>query len=618
MARTFRPLGNETPEAYRRRLRLLAVWTAIAFGGLFLRVWQLQVIQGDTYRALSESNRISTRVIKSPRGLMLDRNGYPLAENRPAFNLLLLKEDVRDMEGMRQVLVRALGMDPEEVDRRLAQGGPFRPILIKADIRREAVAYFEEHRPELPGVILEPVPTRRYRHQRLASHVLGYLSEATDRQLRRSKEKFPYQPGDMVGQFGLERLAEAQLRGFPGLRYVEVDAYGRELQVLRRRPSLPGNDIRLSIDLTLQGKAESLLDGHTGSIVALDPGSGEVLALVSRPGFDPNQFATGVEPRIWGDLIRNPLHPFQNRAWQGQYPPGSVFKIVLAAAGLEEGLITPKSRFYCPGHFRLGRRVFRGWKPGGHGWVDLKQAVAQSCDVFFYQLGQRLGIDRIAAYARRFGLGRPTGLMPQEEKAGLVPSRGWKRRAIGEPWYPGDTIPVSIGQGYNLVTPIQLANLIAAVANGGILYRPFMVKEVLDPEGNRLRTSAPQVEGRLGLRPSTLRVLQDALREVVNGPKGTGWRARLKGVQVAGKTGTVQVVRNLTVRKKNQEDIPYRFRDHGWFVAYAPFEKPSIALAILVEHGGRGGSYFANIAKELIATHLGLEPPARLAQERRP
>jgi penicillin-binding protein 2 len=358
----------------------------------------------------------------------------------------------------------------------------------------------------------------------------------------------------------------------------------------------------LTLDLGLQQLVEEEMAGQAGAIVVMDPRTGEILALGSKPAYDPNLFVTGISAANWMRLLKDPRKPLQNRAIQGQYAPGSTYKIIMATAALEEGIITPKTTVQCNGHFPFGNRVFKDWKQGGHGPVTVHSALVQSCDVFFYTMGQRLGIDTIARYARGFGLGAPTGFDPVHEKPGLVPSTAWKRAARGEPWYPGETISAAIGQGYNLLTPLQLLNVISAVASGGTLYKPQLVKRLETPGGKVVQEFGPQRLGDIPARPETLRIVQQALWGVVNEPHGTGWRARLATVGVAGKTGTVQVIANSPKGDK----LPERFRDHGWFVAYAPAENPQLALVIFGEHGGRGGSTYAPIARRIVEYHFQL------------
>ncbi|MFQ6110753.1 MAG: penicillin-binding protein 2, partial [Nitrospinota bacterium] len=514
-----------------------------------------------------------------------------------------LRDAVKDMASTMATLERVLALDPSSAQEKLRAESRFKPTLIAADIDRRAVAYLEEHRLELPGVRVEAVPRRRYPLGSLGSHFLGHLGEITEGYLRQSANG-DYRQGDIIGVYGLERDFERYLKGTKGFKRVEVDAYGRELRLLFNKDQIPGNTLILTIDLELQKRAAELFSPYQGALIAMDPRNGQILAMVSNPSFDPNLFAGGISRENWQKLMRNPLHPLHNRALQGQYPPGSVYKIVVAAAGLEEGVITPDTTIYDPGYFYFGRRTYRDWKPGGHGIVDLKKAIRESCDVYFYRLGQKLGIDRMARYARGFGLGKKTGLSMRDEREGVVPSRKWKRAARGEPWYPGETISAAIGQGFNLVTPIQLLNVMASVANGGTLYRPHLVQRVLSPEGREVYRARPEVLGRLPVRARNLRLIQEALRAVVNERGGTAFRARLKEVVVAGKTGTAQVMRLR--RRGGQDKLPREQRDHGWFVAYAPFENPSIAVIVFVEHGGKHGAYYAPLAMKLIQAYLKL------------
>ncbi len=415
-----------------------------------------------------------------------------------------------------------------------------------------------------------------------------------------------YQSGDLIGQYGLERTYESVLRGHYGSGQVEVDAFGREMQVIAARPPRPGSNLILTLDLHLQQLAERLLEQHTGSIIALDPRSGQILALASSPAFDPNIFAMRLSTADWTALTSSPKYPLHNRALQGQYPPGSIFKIVVALAALEEGVITSRTTKFCPGHYVYGRRTYRDWKRGGHGLVNLRQALTQSCDVYFYGVGRELGVDRIAQYARAFGLGQATGFAPDIEKSGLVPSTQWKRQARGQPWYPGETLSVAIGQGYMLLTPLQAVTMIATLANGGTLYKPYVVLRQESADGTVLHEATPTVLRTLQVNPQHVTAVQQGLWSVVHDPKGTGKKARHDHVAIAGKTGTAQVVRlqKSAGHRQHQEQIPEDQRDHAWFVAFAPFEAPRIAVVVMIEHAGKGGSYFADYATAIIQAHL--------------
>jgi penicillin-binding protein 2 len=407
-----------------------------------------------------------------------------------------------------------------------------------------------------------------------------------------------YVTGDEIGQYGLERRWEELLRGQSGGQQVEVDALGRRVRVLHEVTDIPGDTVHLTLDLELQEAAYEALKGKEGTLVVLDVNSGAVLALASTPAFDPNIFARGIKNEEWSDLIKDRLRPLNNRAIQGQYPPGSTFKIIMAIAALEEGVVNPDAHIQDPGFFPFGNRSFRDWKKGGHGAVNLHKAIVESCDTYFYQLGPKLGVDRIAKWARAFGLGEKTGLALDDERSGVIPDTQWKRKRFRQPWFPGETVSVAIGQGYVTVTPLQLANMMAAVANGGKLYRPYLVTKVESVDGATVREYKPELVRKIELKAETLNRVHKALADVVNGTGGTGGAARSPLIQVAGKTGTAQVIEMKGAYLKS-EQLSYFNRDHAWFVSYAPVDKPQIAVAVLVEHGGHGGSAAAPLAKKV-------------------
>mgnify|MGYP003876610983 CR=1 FL=1 len=585
-------------------------WMVVAtFGLLLLRLWHLQVIEGEEFRRLCESNRIRLVKVAPLRGRIFDRKGRILADNRPSFDLFVIPEDVKDKESFAEGLAPLLGMPPEEILGKISQRGrsPFQPVRIKGDLTWEELSRIKIRQMELPGLKVSVVPVRTYLYRGLAAHLLGTVGEITREELSRRRAK-GYDIGDYLGKTGLEAAWEDYLRGLKGGRQVEVDALGRELRVLREVEPIPGWDLHLTLDLDLQRKAEELLKGKAGAIVALDPSSGAVLAMASAPSYDPAAFARGIPLEMWKKLNEDPLHPLTNRAIRGLYAPGSVFKIVVAAAALAEGRVDPDERLHCGGLFPLGQKVFRCWKEEGHGWMDLKQAIIQSCDIYFYQLGLRVGPELMASYAEAFGFGRCTGIELPGEKAGFVPSPAWKAKR-GERWYDGETVVMAIGQGPFLVTPLQMARMIAAVANGGVLYQPLVATEVIDPEGKGVRSYRPRPMGRLPLSPRVLRRLKEALLGVVEDEKGTGRAAHIPGVSVAGKTGTAQVAK-MGQRRLKPSELPYELRDHAWFVAYAPAEAPTIAVAVVVEHGGHGGSAAAPLARELIKEWLSIEGEA--------
>jgi penicillin-binding protein 2 len=600
----------------RHRLQAIMAALVLAFLLLVLRLWYLQVIEGEHFATLSENNRIRIIPQRDIRGQILDRNSKVLVDNRPSFTLSVLPEETSKLDLLIPRLKDQLPIRWEEIEPKLKMAYAYRTIQLVKDLTREQVAYVVEHRWDLPGVFLDIEHVRHYQYGELAAHSLGYIGEINEEQLKETRE-LGYRMGDTIGQAGIEKFFERTLRGEKGAREVEVDALGRELQMVEEREPGPGTNLILTLDLGLQQMVEEEMAGQAGAVIAMDPRNGEILAMVSKPAYDPNLFVTGISSSNWMHLLKDPRKPLQNRAIQAQYPPGSTYKIIMAVAGLEEGIINPTTTVHCNGFFPFGNRVFKDWKKGGHGAVNVHSALVQSCDVFFYTIGHRLGIDTIARYAKGFGLGMPTGYDPAHEKPGLVPSTTWKRQVRGEPWYPGETISAAIGQGYDLVTPIQLLNVISAVANGGVRYKPHIVRRLEAPDGQVLQEFGPQRLGEVPARPETLRIVQKALWGVVNEPRGTGWRARLEKMSIAGKTGTVQVITNSPKGDK----LPERLRDHGWFVAFAPFENPQLAIAILGEHGGRGGSTYAPLARKIVEYYFKLPstpPPQAPAVAERP
>lgn len=587
---------------YRKRKALLFLsLITIFFIVLLIRIWYLQVVRGERFKKLSESNRIRIVSIKAHRGKIMDRDRRVIVDNRPSFNLSLTPEDIKkkNLPHILEILSERIPLEKESVIQKIKSASPFKPIVIKRDLQRDHVAFVVEHMFDIPGIELNIEPLRFYKFKNLAAHLLGYLGEVDDRVLRESKNG--YQLGDLIGQFGLEKISEAYLKGEDGKKQIEVDAYGRELKLLMEKDFFPGNNLVLTIDLRMQKLAEELFKDKAGSIIVMNPQNGEILALVSNPSFDPNLFAKGIKRDDWLGLVENERHPLQNRAIQGQYPPGSVYKIITATAALEEGAVTPESTIFDKGYFYFGNRVYRCWKKGGHGNVNIYKALVVSCDTFFYKVGTQLGIDTLARYGRGFGLGKKTGIRLENEKEGIVPSTQWKKTARKEPWYPGETVSASIGQGYNLVTPMQMANLISSVANGGIRYRPRLIKHIETPDGTIIFSSQPEIIGKLPTRPETLELVRKGLLGVVNDSHGTGRRARLRDIRVAGKTGTVQVIQKKENEPEDlQEKLPWHLRDHGWFVSFAPFENPELAIVVFGEHGGKHGSHYAPIAKALI------------------
>jgi penicillin-binding protein 2 len=608
---------REVPQALRRRLSIALGIVLACFLLLLGRLWDLQILDGAEMREASKSNRIRIHRVQATRGTVIDRHGRILADSRPSFQAVLVPEDSPDVELTVENLAQFLDQGAAEMHellRRAHARPPFEEITVKHDLSWNEVVAIETHQLDLPGVSLHITPRRSYPHGTELAHLLGFVGQVGPADLIAEPS---YRAGDLIGKRGLEKYLEAVLRGVNGGQQVEVDALGRKLRVLREVREIPGNTVRLTIDLDLQRAASEALGQRDGSVVLLDPNTGEILAYVNHPSFDPNVFARGIRSPEWKALLADEHRPLTDRAVQGQYPPGSVFKIVVAAAALEEAVVNPFTHIYCPGELKLGKRRFRCWKRGGHGSMTLQEAITQSCDVFFYQLAQRLGVDTIARYARAFGLGQATGVEFASERAGTIPDAAWKRRRLGQPWFPGETLSVAIGQGYVTSTPMQVANLIAAVAAGKRMH-PIFVKSIETPEGDVIRTETPQEVDVLKLRQPTLRLVRQALRDVVEEDSGTGKKARVVGVEIAGKTGTSQVVRMGKQRRKSAE-LPWRHRDHAWFAAYAPASAPEVALAVLVEHAGSGGAVAAPVAHEVLQRYFDLKqegPNRRYAENR--
>ena len=606
--------GTETSDAIKKKVRIFAILVVVSFLCLWMRIWYLQILKWQYLTGLSENNRVRMVTLPANRGMIKDRNGETLVSIRPAFNLYLTPEDARDLTSSLDKLSHKISFDREKLKKEMARSKSFKEVLIKGDISRNEVAFVEENIMSLPGIHIKAEPLRNYVFNNLASHTLGYLGEISKASLEGHKDP-SYKQGDFVGKNGLENIYESVLRGDKGYKEVEVDVSGRELKALRKLPPESGNNLILTLDVRVQQELEKVMTGTVdkdmnGSVVVMKVQTGEIIAMASKPSFNPNKFAAGISPQNWNALMTDEWHPLQNRSIHGQYPPGSTYKIVTALAGLEEGVIKPDTSIYCPGHFKLGRGRYRCWKKSGHGSVNLHDALVQSCDVYFYTIGHRLGIDTIAKYAKRFGLGSSTDLGLSQEKRGLVPTTQWKLLNKKEPWLLGETISASIGQGFNLVTPMQQVSMISAVANGGMLLKPYLVKRIEEPEGEIRKEFFPSITGQLGADPDHLEQIRLALRDVVNGNRGTAKRSRLKNIIVSGKTGTAQVVR----MKSNEElakgeAIPVKYRDHAWFVAFAPYEKPEIAVAIIIEHGGHGGATAAPIAKKVFKKYFKLYPP---------
>ena len=588
--------------------RIYWLFAIIAVAGLLLllRVWHLQVVNGKYYLELSENNRLRFVETPPPRGQIFDRHGALLVNNVPSFNLYVVLEDMPEPRPVLDRLGKMIQMTPEEISRRLTlkKEDPYVPIKIKDDLSMKEVAQVEGHSLELPGVKIEAEFKRNAIYGTLGAHLLGYVGEISQNQL----ESGTYQNvnrGGIIGQYGIEQTYDSMIRGRPGQKSIEVDALGHERRVLKVMAPIQGDDVFLTLDLNVQKAAEEALGMRPGAIVALDPNNGEVLAMVSHPAFNPNTLSKGASSEAWEALLKDEKRPLTNRVIHGQYPPGSTFKIVMGAAILETKTATPANRVECRGFLHFGNRNFRDWKRGGHGSVDLNRSLVESCDVYYYEMGNRLGVDNIAKYSNMFGLGQPTGIALAYEKGGLIPSTEWKRRVRKEPWYPGETLSVSIGQGYVSTTPLQLATMIGAVAGDGVWHPPQLLKKTRNYETGEVNEAKLPEGRRLPISRETLQTIRTALAGVISDPHGTASKSQSKLVSIGGKTGTAQVIG----MKADSREAAEGFNDHAWFVAFAPVEDPKVAVAVLVENGGHGGAVAAPLARNVIEAYIAGPPP---------
>jgi penicillin-binding protein 2 len=600
-------LNGYEPGQFKQRFKLLFAVVSVALALLIIRMWYLQVIKGEELRQRSENNSVRLRKIKPMRGLIMDSARKVLVDNQPSFDLVFIPNQTRDIRQIVEKitdLYRERSLTFSSSPSLTGRLKPFVPVVLERNIGMEKLAVVETHAFELPGVVVEVTPVRQYLSGETTSLLIGFTGEVSREDLERDTTD-QLAAGDITGKFGIEKFLNAYLRGRSGAEQVEVNVVGKAVRSLGRINAEPGDNVVLTIDSELQKTAWNALGNRPGAVVALDPRSGAVLALVSAPSFDPNIFTGGISFDDWEALANDPRHPMENRAISGQYPPGSTYKPVVAAAALEEGLITPETTFFCNGAFKLGNRTFRCWQEKGHGHINLHRAIVESCDVFFYNLGKMLGVDRIATYARACGLGEPLGIDLPWEKGGLIPTKQWKLSRLKEPWQPGETISLAIGQGYNLVTPLQLANLYAALANGGSLYRPWLVKQIESPDGDVIKEYGPEKSGALPFRPQTIAAINRALWGVVNEKGGTGYILRRKEEDVAGKTGTAQVIGLPDEDKAGKTKRgSAAFRDHALFVCFAPYSHPEIAVAVILENAGHGGSAAAPVAKKLIDAYF--------------
>jgi penicillin-binding protein 2 len=593
-------LQREEHELLRWRISFIGYLIVAALIVLAFGFWNMQIVQVSYYQQRSDQNRVREIPLIAPRGRIYDREHRVLADNRPSYNIILIRENSpHTVEQTAAMLSSGISMSKDEVlesiNRSIRRHVPkFRPIVLKEDVSVDDIAYVKSHRYELPEIAVELQPRRRYFEGQLAAHAMGYVSEVTEAELT-TPEFVNFKSGDQVGKTGLERQYNNLLVGQDGFKRVIVNSFGREMGQLEEQPYVAGNDLVTTIDLDLQRAAEDMVGERSGAVVALDPRTGEILAMVSRPAYDPNLFATRISPVDWNNLITDPRKPMQNRAIQSRFSPGSVFKVFMAAAGLEAGTLNALRSVYCPGYASFYGHTFACDKHEGHGTLSLHDAIVTSCNVFFYNVGNELGISRIYQYATMMGLGRKSSIDLPNEDSGLIPSEAWKQRVYKAKWYAGETISVAIGQGYVSITPLQAAWAMGGLTTGGRLKQPHFVK----PEQlKKLSLPANEIlEEDYPIHQSTVDIVTRAMWGVVNEQGGTGFRARIEGFDVAGKTGTAQVV-GKQANLKGQA-----YKDNSWFVGFAPSRNPEIVVAAFIENGGWGAEAAAPVAHAVLETY---------------
>jgi penicillin-binding protein 2 len=599
---------QEAVDLLRKRLLGAAGVILVFFSVIIIRLWSLQIHHGEDFKNQAYTNRVRIQEVAAPRGHILDRYGREIVTNRPSFNVVMMREDSHDIEDVLKRLAPVLKEDISELWERIreAAGTPkYLPITLKEDIDWETLAYLENHNQKFSGIRIEVQPVRVYNYTDLAANTIGYLGSISKKELQNADREI-YSGTDLIGKRGLEKLREADLRGGKGHRYTEVDAKGFERRQLKYTDPLPGREIHLTIDVDLQKVAEDIMnqDEKAGAVVAMEVKTGRLLTLVSTPSIHLEEFVGGISYKNWNALRDNPKNPLLNKVVQGAYPPGSTYKMITALAGLALGVIDKDTVMYCPGYYSFGNRTYRCWKHSGHGAVDLKRAIGESCDVYFYQVGQWVGVDALAEFAGKFGLGRKTGVEMENEQNGLTPTKQWKQDRYKTKWHEGETLSVAIGQGYNLATPMQINVMTATIANNGKRMKPQLVEKVVDPDGHITETLTPIVESDIKFNSKHMQLIHEGMTEVVQGKKGTARKVAIDGITIAGKTGTAQVVRVAQYKGLREEDIPYKYRDHAWFTCFAPAEDPEIAVTVLVEHGLHGGSGAGPIARAVLEKYF--------------
>ena len=597
---------NDKGKVLIRRSLIMALIKFLLLMVIIARLYYLQVYQADRYKTLADENRISTRLLVPPRGIIFDRNGVTIASNQQNFQALIVAEQAPNVQETLDAFKKIMPLseaEEERIKKDLKRNRSFVPIKIRDNLSWEEVSRIQLNAPDLPGIVIDEGLTRYYPFGAGMAHILGYVSSVSDKDVK--DDPLLEVPGFKIGKSGIEKYLEKALRGESGNLKLEVNAYGRIMKEIERVDGIPGKDVQLTIDSRLQQKAFELFGEESGAAVLLDVHTGEILAFVSAPSFDPNMMTQGLSTEDWNALLHNERNPLTDKAISGQYSPGSTFKMIVALAALEAGVIKPETRTYCAGKMFLGNHAFHCWKKEGHGHLNVVEALQHSCDIFFYETAQKLGIEKIADMARRFGLGSKINIGLENEKAGLIPDKEWKLRRFGEPWQQGESLISGIGQGYILTTPLQLATMTARLVNGGYDIKPTFLK-VSDGEKSKIK--------KIDVSPANLELIKEGMYAVVNKPGGTAWRSQFDyhGQRMGGKTGTTQV-RRITMKErregiKKESELPWRLRNHALFVGYAPHDNPKYAVAVLVEHGGGGSSVAAPLAGKILREAVMLDP----------
>ena len=575
-------------ENTRKRLNDFFILIIVCFAIIIINLWYLQIIKGQEFEQRAINNCIRSLVEEAPRGEVYDQQGKLLVTNRPAVNFSIIPAEVCDYEYLIDELSLIVPIESSNIANVMQskRQNPFQALTLKRDLEKDKIVSIEEQKYKFKGALLTVQPERKYLYHNLAAHVLGYVNEISEKELKMSDFN-QLSGGDIIGKSGLERYYDSYLRGEKGKKEVEVDALGREITTIKIQKPVAGYDIYLTLNSVLQQFVERQMDNKKGAVIVSEPFTGKILAMVSSPDYNPNIFTQQMSVTQWKEIAENKDNVLCNRNIQSVYPPGSVFKLITAVAALEEGVVNRNSKIYCPGYYQVGDMVFKCWKESGHGNQAIVEAIANSCNVFFYTVGQKLGIDKLNYYARLMGFGEETGIDLPGEQEGLVPSSDWKRKFINQSWFPGDTVNLSIGQGFLLVTPLQIHTMLCLIANEGLYFKPYHVEKIVSQSGEIVKELKPELIKKIEVSQETFRIIKEGMRRVVE--SGTGRLANIEVAKVAGKTGTAQ----------NPQG-----ENHAWFIGFAPYDKPEICVTVLVENGGDGSAAAAPVAAEIIRKYF--------------